>query len=86
MLDLYLDTLIVGHKCCSMLSVLNELTLQTQFKKCMTNNVFWSKKENTTTTTKQKQNEHKNIFQRRTINTIPLAPQSDALHLDHQGN
>ena len=28
MLGLYLDTLIIGHTFCSMLSILNELTLQ----------------------------------------------------------
>ena len=36
MLCLYLDTLIIGHKLRSMLSILNELTLP----KFMTNNVF----------------------------------------------
>jgi len=32
MLGLYLDTLIVCHKCCSMLSILNALTLEKRQK------------------------------------------------------
>jgi len=47
-LGLYLDTLIVGHTFCSMLSILNELTLQKKLH-LMTNNVFWTGSKNTTT-------------------------------------
>ena len=44
MLGLYLDTLIIGHKCCSILIILNELTLQKELQNSMTNNVFGTKK------------------------------------------
>jgi len=55
-------------------------------KKSMTNNVFVTKKtEKNTTTTKQK-SKHKNPYQRRELNPRPLAPQSDALPLDHRVN
>jgi len=44
MLGLYRDTLLIGHRFCSMLSILNELTLQTELQNVMTNNMFWTKK------------------------------------------
>ena len=44
MLGVYLNTLIIGHKCCNVLSKLNELTLQKALQRFMTNNVFWTKK------------------------------------------
>jgi len=50
MLGLYLFTLIIGHKSCNMLGVLNKLALQTKLQKCVTNNVFWAKFKNTITT------------------------------------
>jgi len=54
MLVLYLDTLIIGHKCCSMLSKLNELTLQKELPVFMTNNVFGQmEKHNNSKTKKQ---------------------------------
>ena len=56
MLGLYLNTLIIGHKLCNMLSILNELTLQKGLQKFVTNNVFWTKSKTTITTTKQKAN------------------------------
>ena len=40
----YFDTLINGHKLYSLLSVLNEITLQKDLHKCMTNNSFGPKK------------------------------------------
>jgi len=43
MLGLYLDTLIIGHTFCSMLSILNELTLQKGIAK-MTNDGIWTRK------------------------------------------
>ena len=46
----YLETLIIGHKFCSILSILNELTLQKEFKKGNVNNVFWTKNKSTITT------------------------------------
>jgi len=41
MIGLYLDTLIIGHKSCSLLCihVLNELALQKKLQNAMTNNV-----------------------------------------------
>ena len=44
MLGLYFDTTIIGYRFCSMLSLLNELKLQKELQKFMTNNVFWTKK------------------------------------------
>ena len=45
-----LDTLIICHKSCSMLSILNKLTLQKELQHFVTNNVFWTKSKNTRTT------------------------------------
>ena len=50
MLGLYLNTLIICHKCCSMLSLLYESTLQKELPHFMTNNVFGQKSKNTITT------------------------------------
>ena len=59
MLGLYLiNTLIIGRTFCSMLWILNELTLQKEFANCNVTNVEW--KINTTATTKRK---HQNYFQ-----------------------
>jgi len=44
MLGLYLYTLIIGHKSCNMLSILNKLTLQKELQNILTNNVFLDKK------------------------------------------
>jgi len=41
MLGLYLYTLIIGHKSCNMLSILNELTLQKELQTFVTNNVVF---------------------------------------------
>ena len=54
MLGLYLYTLIIGHKSCNMLSIINKLTLQKELQNFMTNNVFWTKSKNTTTTKQKK--------------------------------
>jgi len=44
MLCLYLETLIVGHTFCSMLGILNRLTLEKELHNFMTNyNGFWTK-------------------------------------------
>ena len=59
MIGLYLYTLIIGHKSCNMLSILNKLTLQEKLQTFMINNVFLDKKSKNTTTTKQKI-KHKN--------------------------
>ena len=63
-----------------MLCILDKLTMQTDLQNCMTINVFWT--ENINTTTKQK-SIHKNPCQEREMNSGPLAPQSDALPLEH---
>ena len=44
MLGLYLHTLTIGHKSCTMLSILNKLTLQKELQTFVTNNVFLNKK------------------------------------------
>jgi len=44
MLNLYLYTLIIGHKSCNMLSILNKLTMQKELQKCVPCNVFLDKK------------------------------------------
>ena len=51
MLGLYLNALIIGHKSCNMLSILNTLILPKKLQNFVTNNVFRTKN---TTTTKQK--------------------------------
>jgi len=56
MLGLYLYNLIIGHKSCNMLSVLNKLTLQKELQKCVTNNVFW-----TNSKTQQQQSKKSNM-------------------------
>ena len=57
MLGLYLDTLIIGHKSCSLLCihVLYELALQKKLKTAMTNNVvvFWTKGKHKNNTKKK---------------------------------
>ena len=44
MLGLYLHTLIIRHKSCKMLSILNKLILQKNLQSIVTNNVFMYKK------------------------------------------
>jgi len=44
MLGLYLYTLIIGHKSCNMLSILNKLALQKVLKHFVTKSVFLDKK------------------------------------------
>ena len=44
MLGLYLYTLIIGHKSCNMLSILNTLTLQKELQNCVTKSVVLDKK------------------------------------------
>jgi len=47
MLGLYLYTLIIGHKSCNMLSILNKLILQKKLQNFVTTNVFGTKKVKT---------------------------------------
>jgi len=82
MLGLYLYTLIIGHKSCNMLGILNKLTLQKNFQNGIKNDVFWTiKKKHNNNKTKIK---HKNHYRSRELNPGPLAPKAYALHL-HQG-
>ena len=57
MLGLYVNTLIIGHKSCNMLSIINRLTLQKELQSFVTNNVFFDKKIKT----QQQQNKKSNI-------------------------
>jgi len=66
MLGLYLYSLIICHKSCNMLSILNKLALQQNLQKFVTNNVFLDKKVKT-----QQQNKkinHKNPCRSRELN------------------
>jgi len=84
MLGLYLYTLIISHKLCKMLSILNKLRLQKDLQNIVTIVCLWTKSKNTTTT-KQKF-KHKNPCRRRELNPEPLAPTADALLLHHPIN
>jgi len=72
MLGLYLYTLIIGHKSCNMLSILNKLTLQKKLQSFVTNEVFLDKKVKTQTT-KQKIKQKIPCWSR-ALNPGPLAP------------
>jgi len=56
MLGLYLFTLIIGHKSCNTLSILNKLTLLKELQYFAINNVFLDKRVKT-----QQQNKKSNI-------------------------
>ena len=83
MLGRYLYTLIIGHKSCNMLSMLNKLTLKKELQTLVTNNVFLDKKVKTQPKQKIK---HKNPCRSRELNPGPLAPKADALPLHHRVN
>jgi len=57
MLGLYVDTLIIGHKLCSMLSTLDKLPLQKEWQsmKLMIFSFFGQENKRTTTTKQNKQ-------------------------------
>ena len=57
MFGLYLYTLIIGHKSCNTLSILNKILLQKNLQNFVTNNVFFDKKKIKT----QQQNRKSNI-------------------------
>ena len=82
MLGLYLFTLIIGHKSCNTLSILNKLTLLKELQYFAIYNVFLEKKSKNTTTTIQKI-KHKNPCRSRGLNLGPLAPKADALPRHH---
>jgi len=83
MLGLYLYTLIIGHKSCNMLSILNKLTLQKKLQTFEINDVFLNKTSKNTTI-KNKKIKHKKPCRSRGLNPGPLAPIADALPLHHQ--
>jgi len=57
MLDLYFYTLVIGHKSCNMLSILNKLALNKKLQNFETNNVLLVKKS----TTQIQQNKNSNL-------------------------
>jgi len=84
MLGLYLYTLIISHKSCKLLNILNKLTLQKDLQNSVINYVFMDKKGKT-----QKQNKKikpKNPCRSRELNPEPLALKADALPLHHRVN
>jgi len=54
--SLYLYTLIIGHKSCHMLSILNKLTMKRELQNSVTNSMFRTKRKNKTTTKQKKSN------------------------------
>ena len=87
MLGLYLYTLIIGHKSCNMLGILNKLILLKELQTIVINNVFLDKKVKTQQQQQQnKKIKHKNICRSRGLNPGPLAPKADALPLHHRVN
>jgi len=62
MLGLYLVTLIIGHKLCSMLNILNEIILETDLQTFIM--CFGQKKTHTKNTTTPKQNSNIKILAR----------------------
>ena len=59
--------------------ILNEFTLQTELRDFVTNNVYGQKQQRNNKTNIK----HKNSYRSRESNSGPVAPQSDALPLDH---
>jgi len=57
MLGLYLYILIIGHKFCNILSILNKIKLLKELQTFVTNNVFFDKKVKA----QQQQNKKSNI-------------------------
>ena len=85
MLGLYFYTLLIGHKSCNVLSILNKLALNKKLQYFETNNVFLEKKVNNTKTTKQKF-KFKNPCRSRVLNPGAIASTADALPLQHRVN
>jgi len=77
MLGLYIDTLLIGHKCCRILSKINELTLQMELQYVMRNNVIKIKKVKTKQQQKEK-SKVKNRCRSRDSKAGHLASQADA--------
>jgi len=74
MLCLYLYSLIISHKSCNMLSILNPLTLQKKLQHCVTC-VLVQKSKNTTT----RKIKHKNPCRPWVLNLEPLALKANAV-------
>jgi len=72
MLGLNLDTLINGHNYCSMISILNELTLQKEIANNYVNNALWTRKLK-----HNNKKQHTNLCQSRELNPGPFVPQSN---------
>ena len=83
MLDVYLDTLIIGQIICNVLNRLNELKLRKEIFKIGINNVFLDKNRKATTKQKIK---HKIPRESRELNPGHLARLWDALPLVHRVN
>ena len=82
MLGLYLYTLIIGHKSCNMLSILNKLPLQKELQILWQITCFFG--QNVKTLHQKKT--HKNPCPSREMNPGQLAPKADALPLHHRVN
>jgi len=78
---MYLYTLIIGHKSCNILSILNKLKLKKELQTVVTNNLIFENKVET----KQKI-KHKNACRSWGLNPGPIAPKADALSLHHRVN
>jgi len=76
------DTLIIGHTCCSMLSIFNELTLLKKLQNFLTNNGFWTKQVKHNTSNKKITPHTKALLDP----ALSLSPPSDAVPLDHRDN
>ena len=85
MLGLYLYTLIIGHKSCKMLSILNKLTLQKELTNFVTKGVFLDKKRKINNNKSNKKSNIKSLAGDG-HRTGPLAPKADALPLHHRVN
>jgi len=67
---MYLDILKIGHKVCSVQSILTELTLQKVLQSFITNNVVLKKNVKNTTTTKNTKQANKKFFPQPGIETV----------------
>jgi len=82
MLCLYPDTIKMGHKRCSMLGILNEITLQKEWQHFMANNVFGQK------IAKKERQKRRTLTARKSwaSNSESLTPQFSALLLVYRDN
>jgi len=85
MLGLYLDTLIIGHNFCSMISIIKWINSAKKELPKKYVKMLFGQKINKNTITKQTKKTHKNC-QSQELNLGPLVPQSGVLPLGHQVN